>query len=87
MPTLQGGPGRGRYLIIANDSRHLQRFIAETQSDPELDLIDTIGPTGAPHTTVYEMTHNKAVDLEKNFQAEGALRIEPDRPLSLFGGP
>ncbi len=86
MPTLQGGPGRGRYLIIANDSHRLQRFITEAQTDPELDLIDTIGPSGAPHTTVCEMTHNKAAALERDFQAEGALRIEPDRPLSLFGG-
>lgn len=87
MTTFQGGPGRGRYLIIANDTQRLQRFIADAQADPELDLIETIGPTGAPHTTVYEMTHNKAGALEQGFQAEGALRIEPDRPLSLFGGP
>ena len=33
MPTLQGGPGRGRYLIIANDSHRLQRFITEAQAE------------------------------------------------------
>ena len=85
MPIIQGGPGRGRYLIIANDNRRLRHFIDDAHNDPELDLIETIGPNDAPHTAVYEMAHNKAANLQQGFQAEGALRIEPDKPLSLFG--
>jgi hypothetical protein len=85
MPTLQEEPNHGRYLIIANDSHRLQRFIADARKDPELSLIDTIGPTGAPHTAVCDMAHKKAAALQHDFQAEGVLRIEPDRPLSLFG--
>lgn len=87
MSTLEGGPGRGRYLIIADDSHRLQGFIVEARNDPELHLIETIGPASAPHTAVFDMAHNKAVALQQGFHAEGALKIEPDRPLSLFGGP
>jgi hypothetical protein len=85
MSTIQGGPGRGRYLIIANDKLRLRRFVHDAHKDPELDLIETIGPNDAPHTAVYEMAHNKAASLQQGFQSEGALRIEPDKPLSLFG--
>ena len=85
MPTIQGGPGNGRYLIIASDKRRLRRFVDDAHNDPELHLIETIGPNDAPHTAVYEMAHNKAIDLQQAFAAEGVLRIEPDRPLSLFG--
>ena len=85
MSTIQGGPGRGRYLIIANDNRRLRRFVDDAHKDPDLDLIETIGPNDAPHTAVYEMAHNKAAALQQDFQAEGTLKIEPDKPLSLFG--
>lgn len=86
MTTPQEGPDHGRYLIIANDSHRLQRFIADARKDPELRLIDTIGPTDAPHTAVCDMAHKKAAALRQDFQVEGKLKIEPDRPLSLFGG-
>jgi len=85
MSAIQGGSGRGRYLIIANDNLRLRRFVDDAHKDPELDLIEMIGPTNAPHTAVYEMAHNKAATLQQSFQAERALRIEPDKPLSLFG--
>ncbi len=85
MSISQGVAGRGRYLIIANDNRRLRRFVDDALKDAELDLIETIGPSDAPHTAVYEMAHDKAAALQQGFQAEGALRIEPDRPLSLFG--
>lgn len=87
MTTFQGGPGRGRYLIIASDNRRLRRFVDDAHIDPELQLVETIGPNDAPHTAVYEMAHNKAIALQQDFAAEGVLKIEPDRPLSLFGGP
>lgn len=87
MSTLQGGPGHGRYLIIANDNHRLRRFVDDAHNDPELDLIETIGPNDAPHTAVYEISHNKAAALQQGFQAEAALRIEPDQRMSLFGGP
>lgn len=84
MPVIQGGPGRGRYLVTCADSGRLSRFVADARSNPELQLLDTVGPTGAPHTAVYEMAHDMAAQLQKHFAASGELNIEPDRPLSLF---
>ncbi len=87
MATIQDGPGRGRYLVSCTDGAKLAGFVSETRSNPELQLIDTIGPQGAPHTAVYEMAHATAAQLEQRFAAEGTLKIEPDRPLSMFASP
>lgn len=86
MPVIQAGPGRGRYLVSCVDSDKLSRFVAEARGNPDLQLLDTVGPPGAPHTAVYDMAHDMAAQLQKNFAASGELNIEPDRPLSLFGG-
>lgn len=85
MPVIQGGPGRGRYLVSCTDSGRLSRFVTDARANPELLLLDTVGPPGAPHTAVYEMAHDMAAQLQKHFAASGELNIEPDRPLSLFG--
>lgn len=85
MPVIQGGPGRGRYLVSCADSGRLSRFVADARANPDLKLLDTVGPPGAPHTAVYDMAHDMAAQLQKNFAASGELNIEPDRPLSLFG--
>ncbi len=85
MATIQGGPGRGRYLVSCNDSAKLARFVSDSHADPELQLIETIGPRDAPHTAVFDMAHAIAVQLEHRFAASGDMKIEPDQPLSLFG--
>lgn len=85
MPILQGGPGRGRYLVSSGDRMKLAGFVAEAQRMPDLQLLNTIGPQGAPHTAVYEMTHATAVQLSQRFAASGDMTIEPDQPLSMFG--
>jgi hypothetical protein len=87
MPFIQGGPGRGRYLISGADSNRLAHFVSEASTNPDLQLLDTLGPPGAPHTAVYDMAHDMAAQLQKNFAASGDLNIEPDQPLSLFGRP
>ncbi len=87
MTTIQGGPGRGRYLVSCADGARLARFVSEARGNPELHLLDTIGPQGAPHTAVFEMAHTTAAQLEQRFNAGGDMKIEPDRPLSLFGSP
>lgn len=87
MPVIQGGPGRGRYLVSGTDSSQLTRFVSESSTNPELRLLDTVGPPGAPHTAVFDMAHDMAAQLQKHFAASGDLNIEPDRPLSLFGQP
>lgn len=85
MPVIQGGPGRGRYLVSCPDSAKLSGFVSEAQRMPDLRLLDTIGPQGAPHTAVYEMAHATAAQLSQRFAAGGDMKIEPDQPLSMFG--
>lgn len=85
MPVIQGGPGRGRYLVSCMDSGKLASFVSGTSGNPELRLLDTVGPPGAPHTAVFDMSHDKAAELQRHFAAGGELKIEPDQPLSMFG--
>lgn len=85
MATIQGGPGRGRYLVSCNDGTKLASFVSESHANPELQLVETIGPPGAPHTAVFDMAHAIAAQLEHRFAASGDMKIEPDQPLSLFG--
>jgi hypothetical protein len=84
MPTIQSGPGRGRYIVSCADGAKLARFVADARTNPELQLLDAIGPQGAPHTAVFDMAHDTAAALEQRFAASGDMKIEPDRPLSLF---
>ncbi len=85
MATIHGGPGRGRYLVSCADGARLANFVAESHADPELQLLDTIGPHGAPHTAVFDMAHATAAELERRFATSGDMKIEPDQPLSMFG--
>ncbi len=84
MPLIQGRPGRGRYLISCGDTRQLGDFMSGHRSDPDLQLLDTVGPPDAPHTAVFDMSHAKAAELQTRFAVGGDLKIEPDQPLSLF---
>ncbi len=84
MPIIQGGPGRGRYLVSSADSGRLASFMAEAGTLPGMTLLHTIGPAHAPHTAIYEMAHETAAQLVQRFGASGEIRIEPDQPLSLF---
>ena len=87
MQAIEGGPGSGRYLVSCPNPGKLNEFIHASHQDPTLQLLDTIGPLGAPHTAVYEMAHAKAADLQRHFSTAGELKIEPDQPLSMFGTP
>ncbi len=87
MRSIDSGPGSGRYLVSCGDPGKLNAFIQNSYQDPALQLIDTMGPTGAPHTAVYEMAHAKAAELQRLFLHTGELKIEPDQPLSMFGNP
>ncbi|MFT5532127.1 MAG: hypothetical protein ACI8WM_002714 [Burkholderiaceae bacterium] len=85
MPSNQHQAESGHYIIRSTDPAALTNFIHETSVDPELDLIDKIGPAGRPHTIVVAMSNAKAAALEQRFTHASPLKIEPDRPLSLFG--
>jgi hypothetical protein len=86
MPLLTPGSPTGRYIIRSEDPKTLADFIEEAKSDTTLELVDLIGPAGAPHTAVFVMPHERAKALQQRFEASkpGRLIIERDRPLSLF---
>lgn len=84
MQAIQGGSGRGHYLVSSIDSKQLSDFIARAANDPALILLQVLGPQNAPHTASYDMPHDSAAELERRFQVTGNLKIEPDRPLTLF---
>ena len=86
MPTISPGPGTGRYIVRARDPARLVEFVDDVRNDPAMELVDMIGPAGQPHTAVVVMPHDSASSLEQRFSASHQLTIEPDRPLSLFGG-
>lgn len=86
MQTIQGGPGRGRYLVSSNDSNKLVDFIEQSSEDASLSLLDTMGPVDKPHTAVFDMPHETAALLSRQFKSEGNLKIEADRPLKMFSG-
>ncbi|MEC5218051.1 hypothetical protein RCH09_003018 [Actimicrobium sp. GrIS 1.19] len=85
MPTTPPTAESGRYLISSNDSASLAEFIRAASADPEIGVAETIGPRNQPHTVVVTLTPEKAVALEQQFRQSSPLKIEPDRPLSLFG--
>ena len=88
MALTQTGPERGRYMVRAvGDAIPLKGFIDSMASHPAIAIVDRIGPDGQPHTVVLETSHDQARALEQQFQqAQQPLIIEPDSPLSLFGG-
>jgi hypothetical protein len=86
MPSIPQGSGSGRYIIRAYDSKKLVEFVDSLDADSGIELIDLIGPAGQPHTAVVAMSPDKAAALAQHFRTTNQLTIEPDRPLSLFGG-
>ena len=87
MPLIQSVPGRGRYLISSMSTEKLSAFLSEISAHPELQLLDKLGPSEAPHTAVLEMPHTQAAQLQQRFAALGELNIEPDQRLKMFADP
>jgi hypothetical protein len=67
-----------------DESSTLADFLAMIQHDPDLELVDTIGPPGRPHTAVIAVDPEQAPSFEQRFRNLQQLMIERDRPLSLF---
>jgi hypothetical protein len=88
MSQTHPAPGKARYLIHAASSTPLTDFLALAGTDPEITVVDLIGPRGQPHTAVLEISEDTAQRLQRQFREAGApthqLTIEPDRPLSMF---
>jgi hypothetical protein len=74
-----------RFIVRARDEGHtLDDFLTMVRADPQLELTDTIGPPGRPHTAVVTTTPEHAPAFEQRFAHSPELMIERDRPLSLF---
>lgn len=85
MPASSTAPAKGRYIIRAKSAlAPLAAFIDSIQGDPDIELVDTIGPAGQEHTAVIEVTADKALQLERSFGNSDELIIERDQPLSMF---
>lgn len=83
-------PDKARFLVHAAIGAPLNDFLALAVTDPEIAVVDVIGPRDRPHTAVVELSHDKARVLDQHFRRTGTpahqLTIEPDRPLSMFDG-
>ncbi len=76
---------RSRYLVQSPLPATLARFLEAAAADPDMEIVDRIGPPGEPHTAVIVMSPPKADALKQQFRISGqGLTIEPDRPLSLY---
>lgn len=86
MPTNPLTASTGRFIIRSDSPDQLATFIKDVDVDPDMKLVDSIGPVDHPHTVVVAMSDEKASALERRFRStKNQLKIEPDRPLSMFG--
>jgi hypothetical protein len=92
MPFPDDASSKARFLVHSQGGAALVDFLALAATDPEIAVVDTIGPRDRPHTAVVEISPDKARVLDQHFRSTSTpnhhLTIEPDRPLSMFdGGP
>ncbi len=74
-----------RYIVRArSDTGALSDFLSNIQNNAEIELVDTIGPQGKPHTAVIAVAPDQAPSFEQRFCNSQHLMIERDRPLSLY---
>jgi hypothetical protein len=84
MPASQAAPPKGRYIVRARGApAPLAAFIESVRGDPDIALVDTIGPPGQVHTAVIEIAPDKAQQFERRFSHSNELMIERDQPLSM----
>ena len=75
-----------RFIVRARqEGTVLDEFLAVIDSDASLELVDTIGPAGRPHTAVVATNADHAPCFEQRFSKHPHLIVERDRPLSLLG--
>lgn len=74
-----------RFIVRARaEDSTLNDFLTIIRDDQHLELVDTIGPQGHPHTAVIATALEHAPAFEQRFRNSPELMIERDRPLSLF---
>lgn len=88
MPFPEDASNKARFLVHSMGGTALGDFLALAETDPEIAVVDTIGPRDRPHTAVVEISPDKARVLDQHFRSTSTpshhLTIEPDRPLSMF---
>lgn len=76
-----------RYIVrTRSDSSSLDDLLSAIDSDPGLELVDTIGPPGHPHTAVVAVAPEQVAAFEQRFRTASHFIIERDRPLSPLQG-
>ena len=84
MSAPQAASAMGRYIIRARGAPSaLAAFIESIRGDPDIALVDTIGPPGQVHTAVIEIAPDKAPQFERRFIHSNELIVERDQPLSM----
>lgn len=84
MPASPAAPATGRYIIRARESpAALAAFIESIRGDPDIAVVDTIGPPGQVHTAVIDVAPDKAPQFERRFIHSDELIVERDQPLSM----
>jgi hypothetical protein len=74
-----------RFIVRARaEGGTLNDFLTTIRDDPQITLVNTIGPDGHPHTAVVSTATEHAPAFELRFRNSPELMIERDRPLSLF---
>lgn len=74
-----------RFIVRArHEGGTLNDFLALIEREPGHEVVDTIGPSGRPHTAVVAVDEQHAPSFEQRFGNPQQLMIERDRPLSLF---
>ena len=74
-----------RYIVRARDENSaLSDFLLSIDNDPEIALVDEIGPVGHPPTLVISVPAHRVSAFEERFRHTPQLMFERDRPLSLF---
>lgn len=84
---MQQSRSKSRFIVRAHDEASalsaLSTLLASLEGHPDIELVDTIGPPGRPHTAVLAVWPEYASALEQRVRQLPQLIIEPDRPLSL----
>ena len=84
MSASPAAPARSRYIIrTRGEPAALAAFIDTIRGDPDIALVDTIGPPGQVHTAVIDIAADKAPMFERRFIQSDELIVERDQPLSM----
>jgi hypothetical protein len=76
----EGQPQRQRYIVGNAPPQVLSALAERCRMDPEIELVNVLGPADQPRLLVIETTAERAEQLK---QYAPGLIVEPDTPLHL----